>query len=325
MTFSTHKTLPILLALLLLIPFSKAHATGVERIHGQDRYETAVKVSAHAYEKANYAILASGTSFPDALSAAPLSQGLKAPMLLSPSDALPKVVKEELTRLGTKTVYLIGGQEVMPNKLIQELAEMKITTIRVSGRDRYNTSEQIARLVRSQTPVNQGFLTSGTTFPDALSISSYAAWQGIPVLLTDGQSLTETIVDSLKGMSKVTIVGGEAIISNRLETALEVLGKDSVRVAGAYRYITSAAIAETYFKSPKTVYIVNGTNFPDALGAAPAAGKANAPVLLTNGIALDKSISDYLTKAKPKNIVLIGGEEAISKALETSLKSFITP
>lgn len=80
----------------------------VTRIAGNNRYETAVAVSRHAFPKgAPVAIVVSGTTFPDALAAAPF--GVKGPILLTDPNRLPPETAAEIRRLGAKEVIIVGG------------------------------------------------------------------------------------------------------------------------------------------------------------------------------------------------------------------------
>lgn len=98
----------------------------------------------------------------------------------------------------------------------------------------------------------------------------------------------------------------------------------TTRLAGDDRYQTSVAISKSTFKpGVNTVYIANGTNFPDALSGAPVAGANNGPVLLIPGNSLPEAIKTELTRLKPKNVVILGGNNAITPGVEQELKTYI--
>jgi hypothetical protein len=100
----------------------------VERIAGEDRYETAVQISNYAYpEGSKNVVLASDTQFPDALSGAPLAQKLQAPILLTKKDGLPGSVKDEIERLGAKKVTILGGKNAISPLVESQLKEMGLT------------------------------------------------------------------------------------------------------------------------------------------------------------------------------------------------------
>lgn len=91
---------------------------GTHRLAGADRYQTAALVSASAYpEGADVAIIASGSSFADALSAAPLASHLNAPILLTQRDKMPNYTQAELARLEPSQVIVVGLTSVLSQSI----------------------------------------------------------------------------------------------------------------------------------------------------------------------------------------------------------------
>ena len=97
------------------------------------------------------------------------------------------------------------------------------------------------------------------------------------------------------------------------------------RLAGDNRYETSAAISRASFSPGVSVaYIASGAAFPDALSATARAGVDRAPVLLISATTIPSVIATELTRLKPKRIVVLGGEGAISGELAAALASYTT-
>ncbi len=91
------------------------------------------------------------------------------------------------------------------------------------------------------------------------------------------------------------------------------------------RYGTAAALAEQAFPGgAPTVYVASGANFPDALGAGAAAGKALGPVLLVSPTAIPAVIAHELTALAPSTIYVVGGTASVSEAVLTALQHFAT-
>ncbi|MCS4469015.1 cell wall-binding repeat-containing protein [Clostridium botulinum] len=63
-------------------------ATLQERLCGNNRYETNSKIVDSGWTSSEYAVVASGDDFADALCAAPLAKQNKAPILLANKDTL---------------------------------------------------------------------------------------------------------------------------------------------------------------------------------------------------------------------------------------------
>ena len=93
------------------------------------------------------------------------------------------------------------------------------------------------------------------------------------------------------------------------------------RLAGSGRYETAAKISQASFTTAETVVLAYGLNYADALAGVSLATKLKAPILLTNTKSLDGTTLAEIKRLKAKNVIILGGEGAISTAVETSLKN----
>ena len=95
------------------------------------------------------------------------------------------------------------------------------------------------------------------------------------------------------------------------------------RLAGTDRYSTAAAISRARFGSgTSTVFVATGASFPDALAGAPAAAKANGPVLLTARNGLPAPTATELARLRPSRIVVLGGAGAVSDTVVAQLRGY---
>ena len=84
-------------------------------------------------------------------------------------------------------------------------------------------------------------------------------------------------------------------------------------IAGVDRYKTSARISQQTFPNHiKTVVLASGENFADSLVAGSLANKENAPVLLTQKEKLPQVIKDEITRLKPEEVIIVGGEKSVN-------------
>jgi len=91
------------------------------------------------------------------------------------------------------------------------------------------------------------------------------------------------------------------------------------RFAGANRYGTASLIAQGVFGTADPVIVTTGLNFPDALAAAYLAGVQNAPILLTDPNVASPELLAALTALKTKNVIIVGGTDAVSSSVEATL------
>lgn len=95
-----------------------------------------------------------------------------------------------------------------------------------------------------------------------------------------------------------------------------------VRYDGADRYDQSAVVSSKFAAGVSTAYIASGELFPDALSASAAAGAEGGPVLLVAKDSISPAVGAELYRLKPKSIVLLGGTNTISVAVETALHGY---
>ena len=285
-------------------------AAVVERLSGANRYETSVKVAQAGWKVSDNVVLARGDDFADALSAAPFAKQLNAPVLLTSTKALDASVVAELKRLNAKKVYIIGGTGAISAAIENAVKAMGITVERISGSDRYATSLAVAKKMTNKSQV---FLATGTSYADALSISSYAAATGSPILLTAKNQMTAEVAKFIKdNNSKVYVIGGTGVIS---EAAVKGIA-GAERVAGADRYATNLAILNKFAAGYDfaNIYLATGENYPDAICGSALAAKEKAPIILVNSTSTETQ-NNYIKSIieKVKKVSVLGGTGVISE------------
>lgn len=295
---------------LMAASISNQSGTKYTRLAGSDRYSTALQISKTGWSTADTVVLASGANFPDALSAVPLAKKYNAPILLTDGKSITSEIAAELNRLKTKNVFIIGGASSISSDIDHALDMMNISYTRLGGSNRYETSLDIANYLGSST---KAFIVSGENFPDALSIASYAAAKGSPILLTPRDELPTGILNYINnnGVVNTYVIGGPGVISNSILSELP----NAQRIYGNNRYETNFQVLST-FKNDfdlTTLYFASGRNFPDALSGSALAATTNSPILLIGNDENTDINSFIITNVKQiTNREIIGGEGALS-------------
>ena len=100
---------------------ARGYATtgAVGRTYGADRFQTAVAVSVATFgASAASAFVATGTGFPDALSAVPVAARTGGPLLLVQTNSLPAATAAELYRLNPPSVFVLGSTGVVSDQVV---------------------------------------------------------------------------------------------------------------------------------------------------------------------------------------------------------------
>lgn len=284
-----------------------------ERIYGATRYETSYRVFQNGWTTANTAVLVSGLNYPDALCAAPLAGKYDAPILLAKNTSLSNQaeLKNLLTSKGVKNVYIIGGQGVIPKSVESELTNMGISYKRLGGSDRFQTSVLIANEVGSSS--GEVVVVSGRSFADGLSISAIAAKKGMPILLTEANSVPASIQGFLNkiNVSRTYVVGGTGVLTPSLVSTFVA----PIRLGGSDRYATNQQVFER-FKGElnlSDVYIASATAFPDALSSSAIAARNNNFVILSDTTVARTAVNDILNnnKSSINKVNILGSNKII--------------
>ena len=129
-------------------------------------------------------------------------------------------------------------------------------------------------------------LARADLFADALAGAPLAVAVGGPLLLTPGAALADAtraeLARVLPAGGTVYLLGGTAALGEAVAQDVTDAGFTPVRVAGANRYATSAAI-DAALGHPVALAYADGDTFADALIAGAAMAARGGALLLTSG------------------------------------------
>lgn len=287
----------IAILILFLLMRNTALADGdfypnIHRISGEDRYSTAVKLSKENYKNSHTVVLVSGEAFADAISSAQLARYIKSPILLTKQKHMPSETLNEIKRLNPVKVIVIGGYETVSE---EQLSSLDVKIERISGSDRYETSEKILLKLQTQCDFDtQMVLVSGENFQNIVSANQIGISKKIPMLLV-GDTLP------LKYYGRQFIQVGE------LKMDLSPIEK----ITGINSYEISAKCFAMYNNENLKLTLCNGENYTDAMLAA----SEESNVLLTNQNYVNVYALDFLKKYNFSKVQILGGEESIEESV----------
>lgn len=200
----------------------------IRRISGKDRFETAAKVALEVYALNGWtaeddvsAYVASGLSFPDALSASSVSAMEGAPLLLVSAGDVPSSTAAALKQIAPDSVTVVGGRSVVGDGVVKKLGNAR----RVAGATRYATNAALVTDAIGRAEANNLYydgivLASGRTFPDALVGASVCSRRNALLVLVDGTlpEVSRPVVQRLgDGALSLITMGGYNSVSPSTE------------------------------------------------------------------------------------------------------------
>ncbi|WP_072315008.1 cell wall-binding repeat-containing protein [Agrococcus sp. Marseille-P2731] len=290
----------------------------VDRIAGDNRFETSVEISqSHYGQGAEVVYVASGQVWPDALTAAPAAATEGGPLLLVPKAEAPQVVLDEIARLGAERVVIVGGEPSVSAAVESAIADIETVSdvTRLGGVNRFETSRMVADYAFES--AEGAYVVTGSRFPDALSAGAAAGHLEWPLMLVDTRveipSETVALLDDLE-VERVRVIGDTNAVPSAQAGELVDAGFVVSRQAGSNRFITSAIVTRAAFDSAEAgAYLASGVLFPDALSGGAVAGAQGAPLLITRPGCIDASVLSALESLSATSVTLLGGTPSLSE------------
>ncbi|WP_024620992.1 cell wall-binding repeat-containing protein [Metaclostridioides mangenotii] len=285
-------TLGLTLSFIIGATSSSNALSTVDQLKGSDRFETAALIaSKQSYKTA--IIVNSDKTLADGLSASGLAGAENAPILLVKQNQIPTVTMSKLN--GVEKVYIIGTEDTISSQVETEIRDKDIETERLAGEDRCETSLAIANKIKEIKSIDKViFANAYKGEADAISASSVASRDGVPIILTEGKG---TDFD-LNGLNRYAI-GSNLSLSDKFVSDI-----GAKRLGGVDRFDTNKKLIQWFYKDYGEVYLSQAYNLVDALAVSPLA--KNKPVVLVHKNS-DKSILKNTNK-----FTILGGIDKVA-------------
>ncbi|WP_370325067.1 cell wall-binding repeat-containing protein [Euzebya sp.] len=276
------------------------------------------------------ALLTTTADFPDALASGVLQDD--AMLLPATRDALGPGVADLIRAADVTDVVVLGGTAAISDAALAELPD-GVPTTRIGGAERTETAALIATAAAAADDTrpdavlvarargSAGNPSSG--FIDAIGAGAWSAQTGWPVLLIDGDRVSEPIRQAVRDLDpdRVVVIGGTAAVSDAAVADL-ASGRPVERIAGAERAETAAAIATAARPDgAETVFLVDGTDpdaWVDGFPAAHPAALSDGVVLLSAGEELPAATRDAIADLRPDTITCLTATEACLAARDAA-------
>jgi len=306
---------------LMMVPLNAfAESTVPTRLSGNTAAQTAVAI-ANQTGWTGTAILASSAPYGmvDALTSGPLASYLNAPILLQePGAVLNADTKAELIKLAVKTVYVTSGTSVISQAVLDQLKGMGIRVAPLGGFDRAATSVNIAQKMVGITKV-----AVANSNQDALSIAAIASAASEPILLTDKDTIPDSVKAFLAANPDITtsdVIGGTGVISDTVKAELP----NATRHWGNTAYDTNSQVIQDFASSLAfdNIYVASGATGIDALAGASLASITKSPIILTDGKSVPSVAAFTAGKASANTVVTaLGGEAVVPETIRMNISN----
>lgn len=211
----------------------RAAGYAVDRVAGNDRYETARLVAETAGASAvgtvdgsRTAIVVGGNSFAEAMAAGPLAYHSGLPILLTDADGLSTPAASALRTLQIERVLVLGGTTQVGVAVENDLSALGMAVQRLGSSDRSTTAAAVADFAVASLgfPASRANLARGDDFADALVAGPLGGSTRAVTLLAESPTALGTATASWLRANASTltggvIFGGPAAVSSSVEAA----------------------------------------------------------------------------------------------------------
>lgn len=307
----------------------------------------------------NLAVLASGTDFRTALYGSYMANAFKVPFYVIPNTGMSTSMINELKRTNVKNVYIMGDNKVLNNSINNSVLSigMKYKRFHDQGTTQNGftyLSHTLASAVdwtifdtfyhgAPRGDISSNIVVNDTKFPDLLSsvpfLSTLAKEKAMGLIgynyndskddwPSDGYGFIIGGYDSVPEYMRTSIASDNEGIGLYYHSGVtlddEFFDYYTGRISGQNRYKTAIEIAKAYKpvlkRNIRTVVLVDGTNYPDALASGTVATMNNGAILLTKPNELNEDTKAFIKENNIQNVIIVGGENSVSKNVENELK-----
>jgi hypothetical protein len=243
--------------------------------------------------------------------AALMADPVGAPTLLSDGKDLPPATREAIDALAPTGSRDVGNAQIVRVGEVAEVEGNKSTD--VTGKDAFEIAARIdALLAAARGRTSDRVVIAGSEQPDhALPAAGWAAKSGDPVLFTERDRLPAATRQALARhqQPKIYVLGGERIVSKKVERDLRRLGTvrridggtDPVANAIEFARYVDGSFGWGVVDPGHGLVFVNAERPLDAAAAAPlsASGKFGPILLHEGGARLPRRLESYLLDIQP--------------------------
>ena len=157
--------------------------------------------------------------------------------------------------------------------------------------------------------------TTKVTFADTILAKVISAIYGYPQVIVDKNNVSNETLGLLKELNatNIIIIGGPAVVSYKVESELENLGYNVIRIWGVTRYETSALVAKYFWNTTDEAVILtreltsennNVVKLTIVRDAVNLAIDKKIPILITPTYGLEKNVIDALLSLGVKKVYI---------------------
>jgi len=177
----------------------------VSRFTEENPEKTAISMCQKIWKSSDITIIINNKNFMEGCLSLSLSKKYNAPILLTEREVLSDLVKNEVSRLQSTKIILIGEENSISKNIENELVEKGLEVNRVQEKDSTNLSIRIAEEFKDN---NTYILSKGDNLKEVMLLSYIGMMNETPVIISDNYLSTYKFLRN-KNNSTIYFAGNE--------------------------------------------------------------------------------------------------------------------
>ncbi len=316
--------------------YSNAYGNRVGNSTASARSVAASKIAFSAASESDCVIVVNADDgrFTNAVLGAAFSGVARGPVLLVHEKSVPSAVASEIKRLRPRKAYIIGSTASVSTTVARKVAALGPSVVRLSGKDRYETSAVVARKARALgASSTRAVIVSDESYRTGAVAAAIAGGSKRPLLMTAKGSLSSPVARALDDLriTATYVVGPESTISTSTIASVVARTGESAPVRWFGRsgdtYELAVEGAEYALDSlgfaPTTVFAPSRYSMPDAVISAGLSSATKRPFVYASTYTPPDATVGFLSAHRSgiKKVTVVGKRTTVGLAPAMELRS----
>lgn len=282
----------------------------VSRFTEENPEKTAISMCQKIWKSSDITIIINNKKFMEGCLSLSLSKKYNAPILLTEREVLSDLVKNEISRLQSTKIILIGEKNSISKNIENELVEKGLEVNRVQEKDSTNLSIRIAEEFKDN---NTYILSKGDNLKEVMLLSYIGMMNETPVIISDNYLSTYKFLRN-KNNSTIYFAGNEDTFYRTFSN----LKMKKIDIANYFKNVNLKLINKNIsLYHGGEIMMASSNNTSEFIPACASSGVLNMPLIDVGSKILNKSMEEFMIEKGNyiNHVIAVGNERAFSKDL----------
>ncbi|HAR85223.1 MAG TPA: hypothetical protein DCR69_05790 [Clostridium sp.] len=282
----------------------------VSRFTEENPKKTAISMCQKIWKSSDMSIIINNKNFMEGCLSLSLSKKYNAPILLNEGEVLSDLVKNEISRLQSTKIIIIGEENSITKNIENELVEKGLEVNRFQEKNSTNLSIRIAEEFKGN---NTYILSKGDNLKEVMLLSYIGIMNETPVIISDNYLSTYKFLRS-KNNSTIYFAGNE----DTLYRTFSNLKMKKIDIPNYFKNVDLKLMTNNIsLYHDGEIMMASSNNPSEFISACAASGVLNMPLIDVGSKMLNKPMEEFMIERGNyiNHVIAVGNERAVSEDL----------